>query len=117
MAFSHDLRQDAQGRWDELLSPTQVLTGSVNTLLGSGEKSVKKTRHGNRKDQRRRQRMRRRRRQLGLSINNHDSNDIHSNTQAGQYEIYRNHDVTDEHREFDEEREVISVSFSPCIKI
>ncbi|CAM4819724.1 unnamed protein product [Rotaria magnacalcarata] len=52
--------RDAQGRWYELLSPTQVLTGSVpNNVQTTRKEHKKRTSHGNRKAQhktRRRQR-------------------------------------------------------------
>ncbi|CAF2793051.1 unnamed protein product [Rotaria sp. Silwood2] len=49
--------QDAQGRWYELLSPTQVLTGQEPSHMGEQSKKKKKCR-GDRKGQRRRRRLR-----------------------------------------------------------
>ncbi|CAF1367817.1 unnamed protein product [Rotaria sp. Silwood1] len=54
-------RQDAQGRWHELLSPTQVLTGQQQQQSRMGEQLTKKKKkcRGNRKAQRQRRRLRR----------------------------------------------------------
>ena len=49
--------QDAQGRWQELLSPTQVLTGQVQNLDNNKKEQKKKKKcRGDRKAQRLRRR-------------------------------------------------------------
>jgi hypothetical protein len=49
---SSNEKHDAQGRWYELLSPTQVLTGPVPDNVPTTRKEHKKrTSHGNRKEQ------------------------------------------------------------------
>ncbi|CAF4632549.1 unnamed protein product [Rotaria sp. Silwood2] len=51
--------QDGQGRWYELLSPTQVLTGQQQQETHMGEQPIKKKKcRGDRKAQRRRRRLR-----------------------------------------------------------
>lgn len=51
---------DAQGRWYELLSPTQVLTGPVpNNVQKTKKEHKKKKSHGNRKEQHKTRKLRR----------------------------------------------------------
>jgi hypothetical protein len=72
--------QDAQGRWDELLSPTQVLTGQLNLNNNMRQQEQqhqkKKKCHGNRKEQHKRRRIRRRQQQQMNKNTNHMDRDI-----------------------------------------
>ncbi|CAF3388326.1 unnamed protein product, partial [Rotaria sp. Silwood2] len=62
----------AQGRWYELLSPTQVLTGQQQNLDNNNEKEPKKKkRHGNRKQQHQRRRLRRQQHKQNNTTTNH----------------------------------------------
>ncbi|CAF1153797.1 unnamed protein product [Rotaria sordida] len=70
-------RQDAQGCWYELLSPTQVFTEQSNMNMGTNlhqqqTKKKKKKSHGNRKEQHQRRKMRRQQQQQKQM--NNDSN-------------------------------------------
>ncbi len=73
--------QDAQGRWDELLSPTQVLTGQLNlnnNLKQQEQQHQKKKKkcHGNRKEQYKQRRLRRRQQQQLNKNPNHMNRDV-----------------------------------------
>ncbi|CAF4090544.1 unnamed protein product, partial [Rotaria sordida] len=71
------LLQDAQGRWQELLSPTQLLTGQEQNLDNNNEKQPKKKkRHGNRKRQHQRRRLRRQQHKQNNTTTNHTNQDI-----------------------------------------
>lgn len=68
--------QDAQGRWYELLSPTQVLTrqesARVNNTMDQPKKKTKS--HGNRKAQHKRRRERRKQQKSHkhMNVTNHN---------------------------------------------
>ena len=67
------LSQDTQGRWYELLSPIQILTGQEEQQQQSSEdynRHKKKKCRGNRKEQLKRRRQRRRQQKLNSSICN-----------------------------------------------
>lgn len=64
--------QDAQGRWWEMLSPTQVLTGQESNAHPGQKKQEKKSKkcHGNRKEQHKRRKLRRQQQKLNNNVTN-----------------------------------------------
>ncbi|CAF2971529.1 unnamed protein product [Rotaria sp. Silwood2] len=70
------LSQDAQGRWFELLSPTQILTGQQQNLENNKKQQKKKKCHGNRKQQHQRRRLRRQQMKQNNNPTNHIQQDI-----------------------------------------
>lgn len=74
---NHDLSQDAQGRWWEMLSPTQVLTGQQNLNNHKKQQQKKKQNcHGNRKEQHKRRRIRRQQQKTDNNHTNHMDQDV-----------------------------------------
>ena len=70
--------QDAQSRWWEVLSQTEILIEREQNLCADKEKHKKKKKcHGNRKEQHRRRRERRHRQQKQQI--NHNTNHINQN--------------------------------------
>ena len=87
-AIGNTPSQDAQGRWDELLSPTQVLTGQLNLNKNMTQQEQqhqkKKKCHGNRKEQYKRRRIRRRRQQqMNRNTNHMDQNILINDLENG----------------------------------
>ncbi|CAF2189932.1 unnamed protein product [Rotaria magnacalcarata] len=69
---NHDLTRDAQGRWHEVLSPTQVLTGQQQNLENNKQEQQQQQKkcHGNRKEQHKRRRARQQQNKLDNNNNN-----------------------------------------------